>query len=226
MKKALAVIFVILTLASVVVFPVSATLVGGSIGYTGVSWSLDTQTTDLIISGAGSVPGYELFEGNPVGVPWYRYKDYITTVTVTESVRAIGAHAFDGCDKLVAVHILNSSTKIGDGNERFKIKMRGHEVEHTPRVEAVCSAEGLFDGREEGWYCKGCEKYVYGGKVIVAAHKDYRKDGQCDVCNHIYCPHKCHQNLSGIKKFFWDFELFFWKLFKMNRICECGAAHY
>ncbi len=38
------------------------------------------------------------------------------------------------------------------------------------------------------------------------------------------CSHLCHND--GIMGFFWKIIRFFWKLFNMNPVCECGAAHY
>lgn len=38
------------------------------------------------------------------------------------------------------------------------------------------------------------------------------------------CDHMCHQ--KGFMGFIWSIVQFFWKLFKMNPVCECGAAHY
>ena len=38
------------------------------------------------------------------------------------------------------------------------------------------------------------------------------------------CDHLCHK--SGILGFFWKIVKFFSKLFKINPVCECGAAHY
>ena len=38
------------------------------------------------------------------------------------------------------------------------------------------------------------------------------------------CSCNCHA--SGIKKFFFNFILFFQKLFKKNAVCACGVAHY
>jgi hypothetical protein len=38
------------------------------------------------------------------------------------------------------------------------------------------------------------------------------------------CDHMCHK--SGISGFIWKIVKFFWKLFKMNPVCECGAVHY
>ncbi len=38
------------------------------------------------------------------------------------------------------------------------------------------------------------------------------------------CSHLCHSD--GIMGFFWKILRFFWKLFGMNPVCECGTAHY
>ena len=38
------------------------------------------------------------------------------------------------------------------------------------------------------------------------------------------CECACHA--SGIKAFFFKIKLFFWKLFKKNPVCDCGAVHY
>ena len=38
------------------------------------------------------------------------------------------------------------------------------------------------------------------------------------------CSHICHK--SGIAKFFYKILRFFWKLFKINKVCDCGFEHY
>lgn len=38
------------------------------------------------------------------------------------------------------------------------------------------------------------------------------------------CSHICHK--TGISAFFYKIALFFWKLFKINKECSCGIAHY
>lgn len=40
----------------------------------------------------------------------------------------------------------------------------------------------------------------------------------------VECNHMCHQ--GGILGFFWNIANFFNKLFGLNPICGCGAAHY
>ena len=51
----------------------------------------------------------------------------------------------------------------------------------------------------------------------------------CSACGYRYkltqCKHLCHST-NRFAQFIWKIELFFFKLFRINRICECGEAHY
>ena len=106
--------------------------------------------------------------------------------------------------------------------------------------EAKCGVEG-----KEVAYCdNGCGETDE--KAIEAlTHTDADGDYKCDNgCGHEFekpapeeptpdtpdeptdstCDHLCHK--SGILGFFWKIVKFFSKLFKINPVCECGAAHY
>lgn len=103
-----------------------------------------------------------------------------------------------------------------------------------------------FDGdastcTEKGWKCSICtvcnewfKEYLY-----MAEHTDTNNDGKCDVCGTAVgtpsepekpdtpsetCNHICHK--SGIARFFYLIARLFWKMFKTNKYCSCGAAHY
>ncbi|MBR3766655.1 MAG: bacterial Ig-like domain-containing protein [Clostridia bacterium] len=87
---------------------------------------------------------------------------------------------------------------------------------------------------EQGFTTYTCEcgdSYV-ADFVDVTAHKDKNNDEYCDYCDEFLgveedensCSHICHK--SGFIGFIWKIVQFFWKLFSMNPICECGAAHY
>ena len=63
----------------------------------------------------------------------------------------------------------------------------------------------------------------------VIDHVDSDGNGICDICDEIIeqiveCECDCHK--SGITKFFFNFILFFQRLFGLNKDCECGVAHY
>ena len=50
-----------------------------------------------------------------------------------------------------------------------------------------------------------------------------------DDCNELLDPSvecNCNCHKSGISKFFFDFILFFQRLFGANKECACGVAHY
>ena len=98
--------------------------------------------------------------------------------------------------------------------------------------EAKCGVAG-----KEVAYCDhGCGETDE--KAIDAlTHKDADGDYKCDNgCGHEFekpapeeptdrtCDHLCHK--GGFMGFIWKIVQFFWKLFKANPTCECGAAHY
>ena len=75
-------------------------------------------------------------------------------------------------------------------------------------------------------YC-GSEKTVITQKAT--GHKDENDDGYCDNCNENIspeknCPHICHK--GGISKILYKIALIFWKMFRTNKTCSCGVAHY
>jgi hypothetical protein len=69
--------------------------------------------------------------------------------------------------------------------------------------------------------------YSYSEAIAAKGHINKNGDGKCDNCDYIYdntCDHMCHK--SGFNGFIWKIVRFFWNLFKMNPVCECGVAHY
>ena len=79
-------------------------------------------------------------------------------------------------------------------------------------------------------------------KKIAPSHMFYRViiDGkvECEICNQEFdesvldfdynCTCICHSSYENpFKAFVFRFKVFFWKLFKVNRVCECGrSVHY
>jgi len=75
-----------------------------------LTWSLDTDTGVLTISGTGAMTDYSSSDS----VPWYSYRDSITSAQIGEGVTSIGDEAFYDHDNLTSVTIPNSVTSIGD----------------------------------------------------------------------------------------------------------------
>ena len=87
----------------------NAETVGGDCG-SDVTWSLDTESGVLTISGSGEMSDYS----TTGKVPWYSsYRKVITKVVIQSGVTTIGKYAFNGCSGLISVEIPNSVTSIG-----------------------------------------------------------------------------------------------------------------
>ncbi|MBE6812348.1 MAG: hypothetical protein E7523_05650 [Ruminococcaceae bacterium] len=122
-----------------------------------------------------------------------------------------------------------------------------HSEEILPILDPTCNETGLTEGKK----CTVCgtvtveqiviDKLTH-NKVTVNQHPatatedGYTGDVVCSVCGEVFsvgtvipatsknCDHMCHK--TGIMGIFWKIIRFFQKLFKMNPVCECGAAHY
>lgn len=108
--------------------------------------------------------------------------------------------------------------------------------------EATCTKKGRL--RE---YCSICTSYIY-TEIDMIPHVDANKNAKCDVCDKSLetpedtkpdtptpenpapeepsetCPCNCHK--SGLMGLFFKFILFFQKFFGINKMCDCGKAHY
>ena len=78
---------------------------------TNLTWTLDTESGILTISGTGAMDVYNNYYSY---TPWYSYRESITSVIISNSVTTIGNYAFSGCTGLTSVTIPNSVTSIGD----------------------------------------------------------------------------------------------------------------
>ena len=66
-----------------------------------VTWTLDTETGKLEISGTGEMKDFESFDETP----WFDYSSVITSVTVGNGVTAVGNYAFSDCTELTNLRI-------------------------------------------------------------------------------------------------------------------------
>ncbi len=74
-----------------------------------LTWSFDTQTGELVISGTGAMSNYTY----PEAVPWYDHKSSIKTVIIEDGVTSISGYTFKGYTELTSVSFSNSVTSIG-----------------------------------------------------------------------------------------------------------------
>ncbi len=74
-----------------------------------LTWSLDTETGELVISGTGDMTNYSFSSL----VPWHVNCSLIKSVVISDSVTSIGVAAFYECAELTNVTIPNSVTIIG-----------------------------------------------------------------------------------------------------------------
>ena len=127
-----------------------------------------------------------------------------------------------------------------------------HAEETIAAVEPDCTQTGLTEGVK----CSECGEILVEQKTVAAkGHTPkvigaiepeigvvgYTGDTVCDVCGELLqkgeeipaiegdeevidCEHICHT--TGVFRFLWKILNFFGKLFGVNSVCECGAAHY
>ena len=128
----------------------------------------------------------------------------------------------------------------GETDEKA-IEALKHDIVIDEAVAPKCGETGLTQGE----HCTKCDYKVEQENVPALGHKDADGDYKCDNgCGHEFekpapeeptpdtpdeptdnaCDHLCHKD--GFMGFIWKIVKFFWKLFKMNPVCECGAAHY
>ena len=104
----LLVICMLVTMLPMSVFAESSEIASGTCG-DNLTWSL----TDGILAISGIGPMVDYSSSGQKVVPWYYYRDAITSVVVGSNVTSIGNYAFAACDKLVCVEIGNSISTIG-----------------------------------------------------------------------------------------------------------------
>ncbi len=76
-----------------------------------LTWTLDTSTGVLEISGSGAIKDYSYDDD----APWYSFAGYIKTIVIDNAVTSIGDYAFYYCKSLTSTMIPNSVTSIGEG---------------------------------------------------------------------------------------------------------------
>ncbi len=116
-------LFLALTLISQI-FVISSVAESGNCG-SGVTYSLDTDTGEFILSGTGATDNYDKFDDegwtgiwNPGNVskvkyvPWKDDVDLIKSITIEDGVAKIGKNAFSQCHNVEKITFLSSDVEI------------------------------------------------------------------------------------------------------------------
>jgi hypothetical protein len=113
MKKKLPVLLVALCILvglAVYAIPTAFSAVDSGQCSASLTWTFDSDTCILRISGTGSMTNWAY---NSSSVPWHKYRTQIKYVEIEPGVSYIGSAAFANCAKLRAVSIPASVTSIG-----------------------------------------------------------------------------------------------------------------
>jgi len=99
------------------------------------------------------------------------------------------------------------------------------QIDTTPEHSYFSSIIKEPDCNQSGirlYYCECGHSYTE--SIAKVSHIDKDNNSSCDLCGAHVCDHLCHK--TGFMGFIWNIVQFFWKLFKMNPVCECGMEHY
>lgn len=75
-----------------------------------LQWVINCDTTEMEITGYGSMDDYELSNTSP----WYAYRNKLQKIYLSKNLTYIGDFAFCGCDGLTSVSIGSGVTSIGN----------------------------------------------------------------------------------------------------------------
>ncbi len=108
LKKALAMLLVLCFAVSLAPMALAAgEETSGTCG-DNLTWSLDTNTGALTISGEGEMDDYNVGDA-----PWYALRESIVTVAIQYGATSIGQYAFADCTYLTRISIQDSIAEIG-----------------------------------------------------------------------------------------------------------------
>lgn len=160
----LAALFLCFCTVTVMMLPVQAEgeLVAEGTCGDNLSWVLDNEGT-LTVSGVGDMPRYS----NERDVPWWPYRDQITTAIIEDGVTSICSYAFSGFDNLSAIRIADTVSAIGDFAFFFCISLK--EVVIPDTVSSLGAS--VFS------HCTGLTQVTIGNGITTISERAF--DG-CD----------------------------------------------
>ena len=139
--------------------------------------------------------------------------------TYTEEIAKLEGHTYTSEDTTAPTHLTEGvktyTCACGDSYAEVIAKTLEHTYKASKITEPTCEDAGYTT-----YICECGESR----NDDYVAEKGHSYSGQmCTSCGK-KCSCNCHK--SGFMGFIWKITLFFNKLFKTNRECACGVAHY
>ncbi len=147
-------------------------------------------------------------------IPAKGHSEVITEVGATCQEYAHNIITCANCDQL--------NEKVYTGNH-----FAPHSWVIIPGKAPTCTSEGYSDYSR----CMTCATIEESAKIPIVPHTDSDNNEVCDTCGGKYissskaCGCICH-NDNFIMVILYKIAHFFWKLFKINKSCNCGTVHY
>ena len=172
----------------------------------------------------------------------YKFEDVTVSLKEYEAILAVG-HEFEKDSNGNDVIVETKKASCSQDGRGYKVCLvcehkvdivltdrPAHRTTYNAGKAATCTTYG-WEAYESCVTCgKDLEEIVY---IAALGHEDSNKDSTCDRCGAKFgnapvvvddgCI--CHKE-NGFMKFMYSFMSFFWKLFKINKTCACGATHY
>lgn len=190
--------------------------------------------------------GYILYECSVCFAPKKEYPegyealghDWGEEIIVKAASCANEGRAYQLCDRCGKKGDEYKLAKLAHGpkfDEAGKL-LNATEVIIVDPVSATCTTKG----HNGYWKCLNCsyDEHLDPNSAYeeypTIAHTDSNNDGYCDTCNgKMYndgdssgsCKCICHKN-NWFMQIFYKIFRFFWKLFRINKTCDCGFVHY
>lgn len=169
MKKLLS--FLICTAFILSIIPISVFAAGETSGQCGdnLTWSYNTETATLTISGTGSMYNYDCSRDYRPS-PWYQYHSSIKNVSIGNDVTSIGREAFYYCISLKKIYYPGSKEEWNRINLQNSCIPSDAEIiynaagcdanihslgEWIAEVPETCTKDGVMEHYE----CSVCHKY-------------------------------------------------------------------
>lgn len=158
--------------------------IGGACGKN-LTWTFDTITGKLTISGNGPMDNYEPF------APWYDHSGWITQVIIEEGITSIGDNAFRDCSSLTETAIPAQTVSVGAGafsgcGNLEKVSFEGSAPAIGEAAFSGVSATALYPAEDTSWTADVMQNY--GGSLHWRERRkgDLNLDGAVDCADAVW----------------------------------------